>query len=42
VVVDAINDEAAAFYAHFDYHEFEGRRCWRRLGDVARAVGMEP
>lgn len=41
VVVDAINDEAAAFYEHFDFHELEGRRLWRRLSDVARAVGIE-
>lgn len=42
VVVDAINDEATAFYEHFDFHPLEGRRLWRRLSDVARAVGMEP
>ena len=42
VVVDATNDEAVAFYEHFDFHELEGRRLWRRLGDVARAVGIEP
>ena len=41
VVVDAINDDAAAFYQHFDFNELEGRRLWRRLNDVARAVGME-
>lgn len=40
-VVDAINDEATAFYKHFDFHQLEGR-LWRRLSDVARAVGMEP
>ena len=42
VVVDAINDDAAAFYEHFDFHQLEDRRLWRRLSDVARAVGMEP
>lgn len=42
MVVDAINDEATAFYEHFDFHQLEGRRLWRRLSDVARAVGMEP
>jgi len=42
VVVDAINDGATAFYEHFDFHQLEGRRLWRRLSDVARAVGMEP
>jgi predicted N-acetyltransferase YhbS len=39
VVVDAINDAAAAFYSHFDFHQLEGRRLWRRLTDVGRAVG---
>jgi hypothetical protein len=42
VVVDAINDLAAAFYDQFDFHQLEGRRLWRRLTDVARAVGAEP
>jgi GNAT superfamily N-acetyltransferase len=41
VLVDAINDEAAAFYQHFDFHELEGRRLWRRLNDIARAVGID-
>ena len=39
VVVDAISDDAAAFYRHFDFHDLEGRRLWRRLSDVAKAVG---
>lgn len=41
VVVDAINDQAHAFYEHFDFHPLEGRRLWRRLSDIARAVGIE-
>jgi GNAT superfamily N-acetyltransferase len=41
VVVDAINAEAHAFYDHFDFHQLEGRRLWRRLSDIARAVGVE-
>jgi len=41
VLVDAINDEAAAFYQHFDFHELEGHRLWRRLSDIARAVGID-
>ena len=41
VVVDAINEEAATFYEHFDFHRLEGLRLWRRLSDVARATGVE-
>jgi predicted N-acetyltransferase YhbS len=41
VVVDAINEEAAAFYQHFDFHPLDGPRLWRRLSDVARATGVE-
>jgi predicted N-acetyltransferase YhbS len=40
IVVDAIDDNAVAFYRHFDFHELEGRRLWRRLGDVARALDV--
>jgi hypothetical protein len=39
VVVDAIDDQVAAFYRHFDFDELDDRRLWRRLADVARAVG---
>jgi predicted N-acetyltransferase YhbS len=38
VVVDAIDDRAAAFYRHFGFHDLEGHRLWRRLGDVAQAL----
>jgi hypothetical protein len=41
VLVDATNEEAAAFYQHFDFHELEGHRFCRRLNDVARAVGID-
>ncbi|MGH3288411.1 MAG: GNAT family N-acetyltransferase [Streptosporangiaceae bacterium] len=41
VVVDAIDDRAAAFYRHFGFHDLEGRRLWRRLGDVAQALGEQ-
>jgi len=41
VLVDAIKDEAAAFYQHLDFHELEGHRLWRRLSDIARAVGID-
>jgi hypothetical protein len=40
VIVDAIDDRAADSYLHFDLHELEGRRFWRRLSDVARALGV--
>ncbi len=40
IVVDAIDDDAVAFYRHFDFHELEGGRLWRRLGDVARALDV--
>lgn len=40
VVVDAISDEAAEFYRHFDFHDLDGRRLWRRLRDVANALGI--
>ena len=39
VVVDAIDDQASAFYRHFDFHQLDDRRLWRRLADVARALG---
>ena len=39
VVVDAISDDAVGFYRHFGFHQLEGRRLWRRLSDIARAVG---
>jgi hypothetical protein len=39
VIVDAMDDQAAAFYRHFDFHQLDDRRLWRRLADVARAVG---
>jgi len=42
VVVDAIDDQAAAFYCHFDFHQLYDRRLRRRLADVARAVGERP
>ena len=39
VIVDAIDDEAAAFYQHFGFHDLEADRLWRRLTDIARALG---
>jgi hypothetical protein len=40
VVVDAIDDRAAAFYLHFGFRDLDGPRLWRRLADIARAVGL--
>ncbi|HYA44490.1 MAG TPA: GNAT family N-acetyltransferase, partial [Acidimicrobiales bacterium] len=42
VIVDAIDDQAVAFYHHFDFHDLEARRLWRRLTDIARALGEHP
>lgn len=39
VVVDAVNDAAAQFYRHFDFHDLDDRRLWRRLNDVANVLG---
>jgi predicted N-acetyltransferase YhbS len=41
IVVDAI-DDAAAFYEHFGFHKLERHRLWRRLTDVAKALGLDP
>ncbi len=40
VIVDALNDQAAAFYRHFGFHPLDHRRLWRRLADVARSLRM--
>lgn len=42
VVVDAIDDNAVAFYEHFDFRRLDGRRLWRRIGDLAVALGERP
>lgn len=39
VVVDAIDERAAQFYRHFDFHDLDQGRLWRRLSDIAAAVG---
>jgi predicted GNAT family N-acyltransferase len=38
VVVDAIDDRAAAFYRHFGFHDLEGPRLWRRMSDISQAL----
>jgi hypothetical protein len=38
-VVDAIDEQAAEFYRHFGFHDLDKGRLWRKLTDVAAAVG---
>lgn len=38
VVVDAIDDNAAEFYRHFDFQELTEGRLWRRVADIERAL----
>lgn len=38
IVVDAIDQRAADFYRHFDFHDLDQRRLWRRLSDVAASL----
>jgi predicted N-acetyltransferase YhbS len=38
LVVDAIDEHAAAFYRHFGFSELEGQRLWRRMSDIERAL----
>jgi predicted N-acetyltransferase YhbS len=38
VVVDAIDDRAAEFYRHFDFHDLDQGRLWRRVSDIAAAL----
>jgi predicted N-acetyltransferase YhbS len=41
VVVDAVDERAAGFYRHFDFHDLADGRLWRRLNDIAAAVGRD-
>jgi predicted N-acetyltransferase YhbS len=38
VVVDAIDENAAAFYRHFDFLELTDLRLWRRISDIERTL----
>jgi predicted N-acetyltransferase YhbS len=38
VVVDAISDEAANFYRHFDFRDLGGHRLWRRIADIEHSL----
>lgn len=40
VVVDAIDARAAEFYRHFDFHDLDQNRLWRRTSDIAAALGV--
>ncbi|WP_057114186.1 hypothetical protein, partial [Mycobacterium tuberculosis] len=40
LVVDAIDDRAAEFYGHHGFLPLEGRRLYRRISDIARALGV--
>jgi GNAT superfamily N-acetyltransferase len=39
VVVDAINDRAAAFYRYYGFLPLDGMRLYRRVSDLERALG---
>lgn len=39
VVVDAIDEPATEFYRHFDFHDLDQGRLWRRLSDIAAVLG---
>ena len=41
MVVDATDDQAAAFYCHFDVDELDDRHLWRRLAGVAPRAPSE-
>ncbi len=41
LVVDAIDERAAQFYRHFDFHDLDQGRLWRRLGGIAAALGAD-
>lgn len=38
VVVDVIDDRAVAFYRHHGFLALEGRRRYRRVSDIERAL----
>lgn len=40
VVIDAFDERATAFYRHFGFHDLDDRRLWRRIGDIATALGF--
>jgi GNAT superfamily N-acetyltransferase len=38
VVVDAIDDSAILFYAHFGFRHLDRRRLWRKLSDIEASI----
>lgn len=42
LVVDAIDDAAAGFYRHHGFLPLEGRRLYRRIADIERAIARRP
>ncbi|MEQ6325273.1 histone acetyltransferase [Mycobacterium canetti] len=40
LVVDAIDDRAAEFYGHHGFLPLQGRRLYRRISDIERALGV--
>lgn len=40
LVVDALDDRAAEFYGHHGFLPLEGRRLYRRISDIAQALGV--
>ena len=38
IIVGAIDERAAEFYRHFDFHDLDQRRLGRRLSDIAAAL----
>ncbi|WP_230865888.1 GNAT family N-acetyltransferase [Mycobacterium canetti] len=40
LVVDALDDRAAEFYGHHGFLPLEGRRLYRRISDIERALGV--
>lgn len=40
LVVDALDDRAAEFYRHHGFLPLDGRRLYRRISDIERALGV--
>lgn len=40
IVVDAIDEPAAEFYRHFDFHDLDQGRLWHRLSDITAIIGV--
>ncbi len=38
VIVDAIDDQAAAFYRHFGLRDLDPPRLWAKLSDISRSL----